>query len=509
MGFRWPARVGAIGVLGVTAVVALAWITAKAEAKRAACGGEWLSYGADLANSRSQGEFGAIDARSARRLRLSWTIRGEGLASGNPPTVTATPAVAGCVAYYDDWRGFVAAVSVRTGRVLWRTLVDVAPFPYTQVNASPAVSAGSVFVSTGDGRVVALSRRSGRVRWSTLLDSHSGTLLYGSPVVANGTVVVGVSSIQNALQPSGYDFRGSVVGLATRTGRIRWRTWVMRPGVDGAGGSVWSSAAIDRRRGLAYIGTGQAYAGPSSARNDALVALRLGDGRVVWERQFTRDDVYTFFGGCCDFDIGASPNLFRIRTRAVVGVGDKAGRYAVLDRDTGRTVWRRRLCRGSHLGGVMTTAALAQGSIFVACNRFDPAALTPFPNLGHPGNRSDLVALSATTGSTRWRRTVKGVTLGALTEAGGAVFVPNTTGDLRAFNAARGQLLWRRRQEGPLGGGVAAAGGRLLVGYGDFAGPVQPPDSTGGLAAYTAGGRSLTRSPTSATATARPARRVH
>jgi hypothetical protein len=76
-----------------------------------------------------------------------------------------------------------------------------------------------------------------------------------------------------------------------------------------------------------------------------------------------------------DYDIGASSNLFQIDGPAVVGVGDKGGRYAALDRDSGQTVWRRRLCPGSHLGGIMTTAAVARGSIWVICNRFAPAAL--------------------------------------------------------------------------------------------------------------------------------------
>ena len=76
------------------------------------------------------------------------------------------------------------------------------------------------------------------------------------------------------------------------------------------------------------------------------------------------------------------------------------------------------------------------------------------------------------------------MTLGALTEAGGAVFVPNTSGRLRAWSATGGRLLWSARPGGPLGGGVTVAGGRVMVGYGDFAGPAQPPDSTGGLVAY-------------------------
>ena len=103
-----------------------------------------------------------------------------------------------------------------------------------------------------------------------------------------------------------------MVALDTRSGALLWRTWVMRPGIDGAGGSVWSSAGIDRRRKLAYIGTGQAYIEPVSPLNDALLALRLRDGAVAWKRVFTSDDVWTVFGPPegKDYDIGAAPNLF-------------------------------------------------------------------------------------------------------------------------------------------------------------------------------------------------------
>jgi polyvinyl alcohol dehydrogenase (cytochrome) len=458
--------------------------TPAASGRGVPCRGTWPSYGADLENSRSQRRSGSIDEHTAHRLRVTWAARREGFTNGLPPTVTATPAVVGCVVYYGDWRGELTAAALGSGRVLWRTPVDVAPSPFTQVNSSPGVDGGSVYVSTGDGHVVAVSRRSGRIRWSTLLDSHLATVLYSSPVVVGDILVVGVSSVQNAIQLPSYDFRGSVVALDARTGRLRWRTWVMRPGRDGPGGSVWSSAAIDRRRGLAYIGTGQAYQGPAGPRNDALLALRVRDGHIVWKRQFTRDDVYTFFGGCCDYDIGASPNLFSIGRRAAIGVGDKAGRYAALDRETGATVWRRRLCRGSHLGGVMTTAAVARGSIWVTCNRFVRAALAPYPDLDDPGNRTDLFRLDAATGATRWRRRVHGITLGAVTEAGGVVVVPNTGGRLRAWAAASGRLLWSARPGGPLAGGVTVADGYLLAGYGEFAGPTQPSGAPGGVVAY-------------------------
>jgi outer membrane protein assembly factor BamB len=191
--------------------------------------------------------------------------------------VTSTPAVDDGVAHYDDWQGGLHAVGLADGRLRWTTHVAVQDGPLAALNSSPAVVGNLVFVSTGDGRVVAVTRRTGKVRWTTVLDTHFASTLYSSPAVAGHTLVVGVSSAQNFFAGP-YDFRGSIVALDTRTGRILWRTFVMCPDVDGTGGSVWSSAAIDRSRGVAYIGTGQAYAPPAGPLNDALLALRIRDG---------------------------------------------------------------------------------------------------------------------------------------------------------------------------------------------------------------------------------------
>jgi polyvinyl alcohol dehydrogenase (cytochrome) len=282
-----------------------------------------------------------------------------------------------------------------------------------------------------------------------------------------------------------------VVALDATTGKARWRTHVQRPHTDGHGGSVWSTAAADPKLGLVYIGTGQAYEAPASPRSDALLALRLRDGHVVWKRQFTKDDVFNFgdqlFGR--DYDIGASPNLFTVGGRRVVGVGDKAGRYATLDARSGKTVWRRKLCPASHLGGIMTTAAVVRGSIWLACNDLEN------PNeLADASNRTAVIRLNAATGATRWSRTVPGGTVGAVTEAGGVVFVPNTLGTVRAFNGASGKLLWRARPGGAgdrsdhgIAGGVTVAANRVLVPYGYvflLATPSPPEDSAGGVRAY-------------------------
>jgi polyvinyl alcohol dehydrogenase (cytochrome) len=191
-----------------------------------------------------------------------------------------------------------------------------------------------------------------------------------------------------------------------------------------------------------------------------------------------RDDVWNAFGELAgkDWDLGASPNLFRIRERDVVGVGDKGGRYATLDRKTGATVWRRRLCAGSHLGGIMTTAAISRGSIWVACNKPSAAALdlatadpkAPYfdwPLHKSPELQRHLPAVRGH-GRTVWRRRVPAVTFGVLTEAGGAVFVSNTNGTLRALDGCSGRVLWKKHAGAPIGGGATVARGAVLIGYG-------------------------------------------
>jgi polyvinyl alcohol dehydrogenase (cytochrome) len=466
-----------------------------------AASSSWPSYGGDFANSRSQDDARGIGIESAQRLRARWALRAERLVDGATPSVTSTPAVVGGTAYYADWQGDLSAVKLSNGEVRWSTDVTTEPGPLAAINSSPVVSGDSVYVGTADARVVAVARQDGAIRWSTRVDDKLATILYGSPVVIGHILVTGVASSQNFLNGP-YDFRGSVVALDTRDGRLLWRRWIMRPGIDGTGGSVWSTAAVDRRRGVAYIGTGQAYTEPVSPLNDALLALRLRDGAVVWKRVFTADDVWTLFGPPKgkDYDIGAAPNLFRIGKRAVVGVGDKSGRYATLARESGRTIWRRRLCPGSHFGGVMTTAAVARSSIWITCNDLPPEALDlQNPNLSHTYFDNPLIAedssrtlvyrLRASSGRTLWRRDLPGGMIGAVSEAGGAVFVPNLDGRLRALNGVTGRTLWMARPGAPLAGGPTVAGGVVLTGYGVQFGGVErffnpPADARGGLVAY-------------------------
>src|SRR5258708_6608336 len=101
--------------------------------------------------------------------------------------------------------------------------------------------------------------------------SQQAAIITGSPVIFEGAVYIGISSIEEtlALNPA-YpccSFRGSVVALDAKTGRMLWKTFDMpdnggRPG-GYSGGAVWQPPAIDPKRGTLFVGTGNNYTAPA------------------------------------------------------------------------------------------------------------------------------------------------------------------------------------------------------------------------------------------------------
>jgi polyvinyl alcohol dehydrogenase (cytochrome) len=435
----------------------------------------WPSFGYNLANTRNQELERRIGRKSVDELREAWRV--DGLAG-----VTSTPAIWGGTAYVGTWNGAVRAIDLADGSTVWDRQLTEGPGGLGMIDDSPLVTADRVYLGDARGNLHALDRATGAVVWSRRLDAHPLTRIFSSPVEVDGLLVIGVASVELALPASDFSFRGSVVGLDAATGAERWRV-PTSSGTDGAGVSVWSSAAIDRERGLAYIGTGQSYEEPAGPRSDSLLAIRYATGELAWSRQFTADDVFTFFSPPPqgpDADIGAAPNLFRARGRDLVGVGDKAGVYAAFDRSTGETVWARRLADGSALGGVMVTAAYGDGRIYVTCN----VMAGEYPaNPTDPRHRSVTYGLDAATGRVHWQRDMPAASFGALTLANGVLFQPTVPGTLYALDARKGDVLWSAEPGGDLGGGVSVADGRVVTGHG-FWFLTQPPNPQGGVVAY-------------------------
>jgi outer membrane protein assembly factor BamB len=218
---------------------------------------------------------------------------------------------------------------------------------------------------------------------------------------------------------------------------------------------VWSSPAVDEKRGLLYIGTGQAYTRPAGPNSDSIMAIDYNSGDVKWVNQFHKDDVYTDATGGTDWDIGAAPNLFVAGGVDAVGAGSKGGLWRAVNRDTGETLWERNLGNPSALGGVMAAAAVADGRIFVAHK------ITGSLN----GGTSELTALKTEDGTDAWSAPISmpAFTWGAITHANGVVYTSIQNGSVFAIDAKDGKQLWTTRLANGCAGGPSISNGWLYV----------------------------------------------
>ena len=113
-----------------------------------------------------------------------------------------------------------------------------------------------------------------------------------------------------------------------------------------------------------------------------------------------------------------------------MGVGDKAGTYRALDRETGEVLWERHLTEGGLQGGVMASAAVADGTIYVASNEASQDAV--------------LFALDADTGEEVWRTEVGAHVTGPVTWANDVLYLADDAGGVAAY-AAEERRLWHTR----------------------------------------------------------------
>ena len=433
---------------------------------------DWPVVNHDLRNTRANTVERELSPRDVDRLTPRWRVDG---LSG----VTSTPAVVGGVVYFGDWSGVVHARRASNGTEIWSHKVGSA------VRPSPLVTGDLVYAPESNGTLHALDRFTGTVVWETPLDNQPLLSIDSSPVLAGKLVVIGVASFEQGIKKPDYTFRGSIVALDARTGHERWRVYTTQnDATAGAGVSVWSSAAVDTRRKLVFIGSGQTYEQPASPRGDSLIAIHYETGQVAWVHQFTAGDVFTIAGGGPgpDADVGASPNLFSIGHRDVVGVGQKSSVYHVLDRETGDTIWDAKLTAGSPLGGIMVTAAVHAGVVYVNSNKWKAFGFVQ-TGINSPLDTSSTFALDARDGKVLWETPMPAPMFGAMTYANGVVYQGTIDGTVHALSATDGKELWSDKPGGGIGGGLSVAAGTLYVGRGVyFFAP--PPTPDGGLVAY-------------------------
>lgn len=443
----------------------------------------WLMYGYDLANSQHNPHETKLGIDNVAMLREQWRIR-------MPAGATSTPVVADGMVYFGAWDGNAYAADAATGELRWQR--KVTPL---LVRSTPMVGAERVYFAAGPN-VIALDRNDGHVLFEATLATHPETLLDSSPKLVEDMILIGLASVENTFDKPDYNTFGAVIALDSETGEELWR--VATTGVDagrcagGAGASVWSSVAVDPELGLAFIGVGQNHEHPVSACSDALLAIHYrrthAGERIAWVQQYTAGDVYaaTVNGLAVlgpDADIGAAPNLFEANGRAVVGAGDKAGSYRVFDRSTGEPVWRANLDVGlnTQTGGVMTTAAVHDGLVFVTSNHVDQAtAAVILDPTSAISNYATLYALDAASGRPQWQVKVPSTVSGSFALANGVLYQPSGGKRLYARDMNTGVELLALEVEDAIGAGPSVVNGRLYVSVGYGIGKTSASPAPGG-----------------------------
>jgi polyvinyl alcohol dehydrogenase (cytochrome) len=419
--------------------------------------GDWPVYGHDLTNSRDAGGEGP----SAGQLARAWAFKS--------PTgdFTGTPVVAGGVLVAGDQGGTVYALDAVTGNVLWSRRLG-APINGSAAIDTHAPGGAAAYVPVaqlGGPRLVALSLADGATRWDTLLTGQQDASVFGSPVYWNGTVYIGTSGPNNDDSRA----RGSVVAVNQASGRIRWQTFTVPPGRDGA--AVWSTPASDTATGRLFVGTGNNYHQPTTDTEDAMLALDAATGRILGGFQATANDSFAADSPTGpDFDFGASPNLFDGPDgRALVGEGQKSGTYWALDRATMKPAWSTSVGPGGVLGGILGSTAY-DGTRIYGADTLDGSVFA----LGRGGSR---VWASPDVGAAH---------LSATTIAHGVLYTVDPAGFLNARDPGTGAILAKVPLGAPSFGGVSAAGGALsvAVGTGPPPEPLPQQDSSGSIIAF-------------------------
>ena len=203
-----------------------------AAAAALACGLGAALFGAGAGSASAQGDLGgwpaflhdpghtsyhagatAITPSSVASLALDWQWATPASPNSGPNHLFASPTVSNGVVYIGAEDGYFYAVSKATQAVLWSAFLGIDPglksagscvkrtkgiTGTATVAKDPGTGERTVYVNAPDGYLYALDASTGAVVWKGVVGIPSPTkndyYAWGSPLVANGEVYVGISS---------------------------------------------------------------------------------------------------------------------------------------------------------------------------------------------------------------------------------------------------------------------------------------------------------------------------
>ena len=432
----------------------------------------WLGWGNSLRNDRYQKiELNEFSQPNPELLKLAWTFAVPGA-----DRMRSQPTVGGGVVFVGSQSGSVYALDAKTGCVWWTFNA------LSEVRGSISIELGkedlpeSLYFGDFQGYIYKLEASTGSLIWRRRADSHPLTTITGSLVIYEESVFIPLSSTEIvAAIDSDYEccsFRGGVVAVDKNTGETRWRLYsvdkarkqysdsseVMSWGP--AGVPVWSTPTVDVKRKLLYFGTGQNYSPPATAMSDSIVAADIRTGKIIWHTQTISGDMWN--GACVtggpncpvpsgpDFDFGAPPILITSKSgNDYLLAGQKSGMVFALDpSNEGRILWRKKIGRGGHNGGIHWGMAADENVLYVPIADVGEHAFAT----GEP--RPGVHALDIATGEILWSH-LEGNTCSQdsfecfagfsapITLSSEILFAGGLNGVFHAYLSATGTKLWQ------------------------------------------------------------------
>lgn len=463
-----------------------------------------------------------INSNNVAGLKLAWSF-----ALPRVADMRSQPAVIGDTLYVGDKTGRLWALDRHTGCV--RNTTKLSSGIRSAITVEQSDQGRQLILADSLATVYAIDPLTLEVNWQRPVGNSAYSVISGSIASHQGKLYIPISSYEVAAagQPGHHccTSHGGVVALQAANGEPLWswqstppatQTSITAAGVEQvgpSGASIWSTPTIDAKRNRLYVGSGENFTHPATTTSDAILALDLDSGELLWSFQALAGDVWNAAcltkGANCpkdagpDFDFGASVILASDQLgRDRLYAGQKSGHVYALDPDSdGAVIWQQRIGSGTSNGGIHWGMALAGDQIFVPLadpERPQRLDYTPMPGLyaidrksgerrwsvaaqrGCEFSESDrpLVGLAATaSGAPRdlQRDYLCSFYHGhsaAVTATNDLVFSARLNGLIGAYRQSDGQLLWksstahsRLADNGVEGhGGAIDVGGQIIVG---------------------------------------------
>ncbi|MCD8462131.1 PQQ-binding-like beta-propeller repeat protein [Xylella taiwanensis] len=377
----------------------------------------WPSAGGGTLNSNFQPDGPLINATTAIRLQVQWSL-------ATPGGFPTAPTIENHSLYVSNSNGTLNKIDTELGSLLWSIPLSdyTGNLHSVSLNSTAIAPEGIVVGDQSSGTLLALHKTTGTLLWKTTIQPSLDAKITSPPTIDEDSVYVSVSSGKS---PS------SVAALDMKTGKLRWQSYAIP-----ADALIRGPLALNSAKKRLYALTSSN--GKVSSLTNTLLVLDTENGTLLWSRNLEKQA-----STVTDNADNNGVTLFTLQingtTRDVVAIPEARGHYQVLDANNGTILWSIEVNPGSTNSIVGTSFNPYKSHIYVASNATDPQM----------HNAHYLTALDAATGTMLWNIKLpesshintKHNTGGGIASSPDIVYTSLPGGKITMVNANTGEIL--------------------------------------------------------------------